>query len=64
VVIDEVLRRGGDSGGKPRLAQATVLFADLVGFTAFCERSQPEDVGELQLRGLQQKITAYRVTEG
>ena len=47
LVIDEVLRRGGDSGGKPRLAQATVLFADLVGFTAFCERSQPEDVGEL-----------------
>jgi adenylate cyclase len=47
VVIDEVLRRGGVSGGTPRLAQATVLFADLVGFTAFCERSRPEDVGEL-----------------
>ena len=46
-VIDEVLQRGGDSGGRPRLAQATVLFADLVGFTAFCERSRPEDVGEL-----------------
>lgn len=46
-VIDEVLRRGGASGGGPRLAQATVLFADLVGFTAFCERSRPEDVGEL-----------------
>ena len=46
-VIDEVLRRGGASGGAPRLAQATVLFADLVGFTAFCERSRPEDVGEL-----------------
>jgi adenylate cyclase len=46
-VIDEVLRRGEDSGGMPRLAQATVLFADLVGFTAFCERSRPEDVGEL-----------------
>ncbi|HBL29280.1 MAG TPA: hypothetical protein DD490_20810 [Acidobacteria bacterium] len=46
-VIEEVLRRGDASGGRPRLAQATVLFADLVGFTAFCERSRPEDVGEL-----------------
>ena len=46
-VIEEVLRRGGDSAGKPRLVQATVLFADLVGFTAFCERSRPEDVAEL-----------------
>ncbi len=46
-VIEEVLRRGGDSGGLPRLVQATVLFADLVGFTAFCERSRPEDVAEL-----------------
>jgi adenylate cyclase len=46
-VIEEVLRRGGDSGGRPRLVQATVLFADLVGFTAFCERSGPEDVAEL-----------------
>jgi len=46
-VIDEVLQRGGVPGGKPRLVQATVLFADLVGFTAFCERSGPEDVAEL-----------------
>jgi adenylate cyclase len=46
-VIEEVLRRGGTPGGRPRLAQATVLFADLVGFTAFCERSRPEDVAEL-----------------
>src|SRR5215210_3970420 len=46
-VIDEVLRRGGAPAGKPRLVQATVLFADLVGFTAFCERSGPEDVAEL-----------------
>jgi adenylate cyclase len=46
-VIDEVLQRGGAPGGRPRLVQATVLFADLVGFTAFCERSGPEDVAEL-----------------
>jgi adenylate cyclase len=46
-VIEEVLRRGAGVGGRPRLVQATVLFADLVGFTAFCERSGPEDVAEL-----------------
>jgi adenylate cyclase len=47
-VIEEVLRQGEDEvARRPKLTQATVLFADLVGFTAFCERSQPEDVSEL-----------------
>jgi adenylate cyclase len=47
-VIEEVMRRGEDAAAAaPKLTQATVLFADLVGFTAFCERSRPEDVAEL-----------------
>jgi adenylate cyclase len=47
-VIDEVLRQGDDeTARRPKQAQATVLFADLVGFTTFCERSQPEDVSEI-----------------
>ena len=36
-VVEQVLHEGGD-GSRPRLAQATVLFADLVGFTSFCEK--------------------------
>ncbi|HEX3528849.1 MAG TPA: adenylate/guanylate cyclase domain-containing protein [Thermoanaerobaculia bacterium] len=47
-VIEEVLRQGEDEvARRPKLTQATVLFADLVGFTAFCERSGPEDVSDL-----------------
>jgi adenylate cyclase len=47
-VIEEVLRQEADEAAhRPKLTQATVLFADLVGFTAFCERSGPEDVSEL-----------------
>jgi adenylate cyclase len=50
-VIEDILRRGeaGSEEGIRRLrtAQATVLFADLVGFTAFAEDSRPEHVAEL-----------------
>jgi adenylate cyclase len=49
-LIEEVMRQGeaGDSGIHPlRTAVATVLFADLVGFTAFAEKSTPEHAAEL-----------------
>jgi len=49
-LIEEVLSQGGeDEEGirRPRAAEATVLFADLVGFTAFAEASPPEQVADL-----------------
>ncbi len=47
-VIDEVLHeeRGGGLR-RPRAAEATVLFADLVGFTTFSETARPGEVAEL-----------------
>lgn len=45
-VIEEVLRRGDDGMRRLQSAQATVLFADLVGFTSFAESSAPEAVAE------------------
>ncbi len=45
-VIEEVLRRGDEGMQRLRNADATVLFADLVGFTAFAENAPPEIVAE------------------
>ncbi|HSG40540.1 MAG TPA: adenylate/guanylate cyclase domain-containing protein [Thermoanaerobaculia bacterium] len=45
-VIEEVLRGGDDGMRRLQSAQATVLFADLVGFTAFAENSAPEAVAD------------------
>ncbi|HXU46662.1 MAG TPA: adenylate/guanylate cyclase domain-containing protein [Thermoanaerobaculia bacterium] len=47
-VIEEVLRaKEGEGGGRVRAAEASVLFADLVGFTAIAESSPPEEVARL-----------------
>ena len=48
-LIEEVLREEDGSQGvrRARAVEATVLFADLVGFTAFAERASPEEVSEL-----------------
>lgn len=49
-VIEEMLREaeGVEGGGRPlRVTEASVLFADLVGFTAFAERADPQDVAAL-----------------
>jgi adenylate cyclase len=45
-VIEEVLRRGDEGMRSLQSAEATVLFADLVGFTAFAENAPPESVAE------------------
>lgn len=47
-VIEEVLRAGATGESRRlRVAQATVLFADLAGFTPFAEHAPPEEVAEL-----------------
>ncbi len=45
-VIEEVLRQGDEGMRRLQTAEATVLFADLVGFTAFAENAPPEAVAE------------------
>src|SRR4051812_8038782 len=45
-VIEEVLRGGDEGMRRLQSAQATVLFADLVGFTTFAENAPPERVAE------------------
>ncbi|MEM1206697.1 MAG: adenylate/guanylate cyclase domain-containing protein, partial [Acidobacteriota bacterium] len=57
-VIEEVMQEGkvpegaSPEGGLQKLkkAEVSVLFADIVGFTAYSETSQPEEVAELMER--------------
>ncbi len=50
-VIEEVMREGTAVGGEAirrlKKAEVSVLFADIVGFTAYSEKSRPEEVAEL-----------------
>ncbi len=50
-VIEEVMRDDGEGGGEGsrllKQAEATVLFADVVGFTALSEKSSPAVVAEV-----------------
>jgi adenylate cyclase len=45
-VIEQVLSQGDEGMRRLQTAEATVLFADLVGFTAFAENAPPERVAE------------------
>lgn len=62
-VVEEVLRRGEVRGRQLREADVTVLFADLVGFTAFAESSPPEAVVEL-LRGFFERAVSAVFHQG
>ena len=66
-VIEEMMREtevAGDEAAevaglrKLRVTEASVLFADLVGFTAFAERAGPEEVAELLADYFNQAVEA------
>ncbi|MEL7058714.1 MAG: adenylate/guanylate cyclase domain-containing protein [Acidobacteriota bacterium] len=48
-VIEQVMRSDADDDGEHKLtkAEVSVLFADIVGFTAYSELAEPEDVAAL-----------------
>ncbi len=50
-VIEEVMQEGTSTGGESirrlKPAEVSVLFADIVGFTAYSEKAAPEEVAEL-----------------
>lgn len=62
-VVEEVLRRREAAGRGLREADVTVLFADLVGFTAFAESAEPEAVVAM-LRGFFDRAVEAVFAEG
>ncbi len=50
-VIEEVMQEGSSTGGEAirrlKKAEVSVLFADIVGFTAYSEKAAPEEVADL-----------------
>lgn len=60
-VIEEVMQEGGTTGNdsqKLRRAEVTVLFADIVGFTAYSEKASPEEVAALMETYFTQAVEA------
>ena len=52
-VIEEVMQEGANPEGelqRLKRAEVTVMFADIVGFTAYSENADPEEVAELMER--------------
>ncbi len=64
-LIEQVLREGAGEGlSRPRATVATVLFADLVGFTAFSETAPPEEVSDLLEAFLSRAVEAIFAAGG
>jgi adenylate cyclase len=63
-LIEQVLREGAGEVSRPRATVATVLFADLVGFTAFSEQAPPEEVADLLEAFLSRAVEAIFAAGG
>lgn len=67
-VIEEVMRRGdpvaGESATRLRAAEVTVLFADLVGFTALAEQLPPGELAEILESFFTYAVEAIFATSG